>query len=105
MARREITQYFDDLDNSPLTEENHREIRFSIDEVDYIIDLSLDNAEKFDAALAPFLEVARQAPVDHLAKTEPAEIRKWAQEEGLAIAHRGKIPHSIVEAYLKAHVG
>ena len=35
MARREITQFFDDIDNSPLNEDEVIVIRFSVDGKDY----------------------------------------------------------------------
>lgn len=103
MARREITQYFDDLDQTPLDEDNLHVVRFSLNGSDYILDLSEQNASKFYELLEPYLNVARTAPVDHLAKIDPAEIRRWAQANGHPIANRGKIPFTIIEQYRAAH--
>ena len=108
MARREITQYFDDLDNSLLAEQDLQVIRFSLDGTDYILDLSTENAREFRATLDPFLRRARQAPATPYGRgprgrANPREIRRWAQSQGLAIAHRGKIPYDIVNAYNEAH--
>lgn len=108
MARREITQYFDDLDNSPIAEQDLHVIRFSLYGTDYILDLSAENARDFRAAIEPFLSCARQAPAAPYGtgphgRAHPREIRRWAQSQGLAIAHRGKIPYDIVNAYNEAH--
>lgn len=53
MARREITQYFDDIDGTPLTDDQVNTVRFSVDGSDYVIDLSEDNATRFLELLAP----------------------------------------------------
>lgn len=106
MARREVTQYFDDLDNTPLSEDQVHVIRFSVDGNDYIIDLSEQNAAQFREALEPYIKAARPAPSASRgsnARVHPKEIRRWAQSQGLAVAHRGKIPHEIINAYNEAH--
>ncbi len=107
MARREVTQYFDDLDNTPISEDQVHVIRFSVDGNDYLLDLSEKNAREFRDVLAPFIKVARPAPNGNGrgggARVHPREIRRWAQNQGLAIAHRGKIPHEIIAAYNEAH--
>ncbi|AGS35909.1 Lsr2-like protein [Corynebacterium maris DSM 45190] len=103
MARREITQYFDDLDGSALTEEELNVVRFSLDGTDYVLDLSEDNAREFRELLARYLEVAREETANVLEKADPADIRQWAQSKGMDVANRGKIPHSIMKAYQEAH--
>lgn len=103
MARREITQYFDDLDKTPLTEEQLRVIRFSLEGVNYTLDLSEENAEKFQALLQPYVEVASKAPRERGAKANPADIRAWAAKHGHQVAHRGKIPTKVIEAYHAAN--
>lgn len=107
MARREITQYFDDLDNTPITEEQVHVVRFSVDGNDYILDLSEKNAREFREILEPFVQAARPAPSAHGrsggARVHPREIRRWAQSQGKAVANRGKIPHEIIAAYNEAH--
>lgn len=103
MARREITQYYDDIDNSPLREDELHVVRFSMAGTDYVLDLSKENAREFHETLAPFIQAARQAPADAARRVNPREVRKWAQQQGMAIAHRGKIPFAIVDAYNEAH--
>lgn len=104
MARHTITQYVDDLDDTPLNEDEVQIIRFSFDGADYVLDVSKDNARKFYDVLEPFLTVAREDTKDVLEKANPADIRKWAQSKGMDVANRGKIPHEILQAYRNAHV-
>ncbi|RNE50038.1 histone-like nucleoid-structuring protein Lsr2 [Corynebacterium alimapuense] len=111
MARREITQYFDDLDNSPLTNEQVNTIRFSVDGSHYIIDLSEENAARFREILTPYVENASALPAPRKTTSRGAskakssnsrKIREWAQENNLKVAERGTIPSHIVEAYNQA---
>lgn len=105
MARREVTQYIDDLDNTPLTEDEVVVIRFSLNGTDYLLDVSPDNADKFHATLKPYVTAARKAPVDVTATVPAAEIRRWARENNHIVAHRGKIPREVIDAYELAHFG
>lgn len=103
MARQQIIQYFDDLDDSPLQEDEVKIIRFSVEGTDYVLDLSEDNARAFHEALEPFVAAAREDTKDVLEKTDPADIRKWAQNKGMDVANRGKIPQQVLQAYRDAH--
>ncbi|MFD6728531.1 Lsr2 family protein [Corynebacterium xerosis] len=112
MARREITQYFDDIDGTPLTDDQVNTVRFSVDGSDYVIDLSEDNATRFLELLAPYVEAARPAPVAGRSRarvtggakrSNSRRIREWAQAQNLEVSDRGTIPKHIVEAYNEAH--
>ena len=104
MARREITQYFDDLDNSPLTAAALNVVRFSV---------AADNAARFRDALSPFLEAARIVPaaprprrrggMSDANRTRTRQIRLWAQDRGIEVASRGKIPQNVIDAYDNAN--
>lgn len=115
MARREITQYFDDIDNSPLDDNEVNIIRFSIDGNHYVIDLSEKNAAEFRAALEPWISAARpaQAPqkgtggrqsgASAAAKRKQSRaIREWARANNMNVSDRGKIPASVIDAYDEA---
>ncbi|AUZ42528.1 Hypothetical protein CpOVI03_00608 [Corynebacterium pseudotuberculosis] len=104
MARREITQFFDDIDNTPLDESEVRVISFSFDGEDFTIDLSEENAEKFREAIRPYTEKAsrtmsQRTPVGH----DPKDVRQWAKSKKIDIAARGKIPQEVIDAYIQAH--
>ena len=114
MARREITQYFDDLDNAPLSDSEVNIIRFSIDGAHYVLDLSEENAAAFRAALDPWIAAAQVAPstqkaparqsnASTAAKRERSRaIREWARANGHDVSDRGKISATILEAYESA---
>lgn len=117
MARREITQFIDDIDNTPLSESEVNSIRFSIDGSSYVLDLSEKNAAEFRELLAPYVKVASPAPSSRRSgsrrsgsrssggakRSNSRAIREWAQAQGLKVADRGTIPSHIVDAYNEAH--
>ncbi|MDK8451458.1 histone-like nucleoid-structuring protein Lsr2 [Corynebacterium mastitidis] len=111
MARKETVQYFDDLNGTPLGEDDVQVVYFSLGEKSYVMDLSAENAEKFQDVLRPYLDVARpHVPMAKkrrsngaTRKSKAREIRQWALDNGKDIALRGQIPSEIVEAYNEAH--
>lgn len=106
MARREVIQFFDDLDNTPLSATEVKVIKFSIDGNNYIIDLSEQNAAKFEKALQPFLAVARKdtaTPKKTTHSPDPKLVRAWAQSQGIEVAARGKLSNEVIDKYLAAH--
>ncbi|MCQ9343044.1 histone-like nucleoid-structuring protein Lsr2 [Corynebacterium kozikiae] len=106
MARREITQYFDDLDNTPLTEEEVHIVNFTVNGVEYVMDLSAKNAEKFLEVLEPYLSSARKLSTGRRPafspKYDPKAVRVWAKGMGYEVSTRGKIPQHIIDEYLQA---
>lgn len=114
MARREITQYFDDIDQTPLAEGEVHVVQFSIEGRDYVMDLSAENAAKFRQQLQPYMSVARTITGSQRGRRRGAgshaqrsnvsrEVRKWAHDNGFTVASRGKIPQEIYDAYYQAH--
>jgi hypothetical protein len=106
----------DDLDQS----EGAETIRYSVDGKDYEIDLSEKNAQRFREALKEFIDASReveQPPVLTLTPTRTsrrqssggsgrddiAQIRSWAESQGLDVSARGRIKKEVIEAYDKAH--
>lgn len=63
MARREITQFYDDLDNQLIGEDELEVVRFSVNGRSYLMDLSRDNARRFHEAIAPFVEPHMPLPM------------------------------------------
>lgn len=113
MATRQIAQVIDDLDGTTLEEGEGKQLTFSIEGRAYEIDLSQKNADKFYAALAPYVDAAR--PIGSPSRsgsprrsrsTNPADlnaIREWARANGHTVSDRGRIPASIVDAYKAAN--
>jgi nucleoid-associated protein Lsr2 len=103
MAQNITVALEDDLDGGPADET----IRFGIGGTEYEIDLSKKNATAFRRKLAPFIEHARKAgkgqrrrPGRTAASRERSGgIRAWAQDQGIVVSARGRIPASVVEQH------
>lgn len=113
MAQRVIIELLDDMDGTTAATQT---VSFGLDGIAYDIDLSDKNAEKVRKALAPFIEKARRtgkAPKSasngskaaKAASTgpKPADVRKWAQDNGHEVPDRGRIPQEIQDAYAAAN--
>ena len=106
MARKVLVRLVDDLDGLP--SEDVATVTFSLDGLDYQIDLNESNASKLREGLADFVAAARRtggrikrgagASARAAANDGPA-IREWAREQGHQLAERGRIPSHIVDAF------
>ncbi|WP_259678139.1 Lsr2 family protein [Arthrobacter oryzae] len=108
LARKVYVQLIDDLTGADAEET----VRFSVDGVDYEIDLAAENAAGLRAALAPFIAHSRRvrsAPGNRSARTAPSgrdqtqKIREWAKANGYSPSSRGRISEDIKKAYDDAH--
>ncbi|KZE94504.1 Nucleoid-associated protein Lsr2 [Agromyces sp. NDB4Y10] len=106
MAKRIVETLVDDLDGS----EADRTIAFSINGDGYAIDLSSANAEKFEAALAPFVDAARRTSSGRGggsarrrsgggAAGDTKDAREWLRANGHQVSDRGRIPAPLLELY------
>ncbi|GAA5113634.1 Lsr2 family protein [Haloechinothrix salitolerans] len=115
MAEKVSVELIDDIDGSEADES----VVFSLDGVDYEIDLSAKNAAELRDSLGQFIEharrtggrkqpgkAARQAPKQAAKETGDREenraIREWAREQGYDVSDRGRIPAEIIDAYHQA---
>lgn len=120
MAQELVTILWDDFNRSVNADET---IRFSFDGVDYVIDLTEKNAEKFRKVMAPYVEhgrkegavskpptKAKSKPRDPVSKRQgagpPGEtkedrmaIRRWARANGFDISDIGQISQDVRDAY------
>jgi hypothetical protein len=110
MAQKIVTVYTDDLTGKESDEAGTHQ--FSLNGVNYEIDLTPENYDKLDAALRPFIEAGRK-----LGRTKTAgrtrragadgpsadEVRTWARENGYAVNDRGRVPKEIRDAFDAAH--
>jgi uncharacterized protein (DUF2252 family) len=106
MAQKTVVELIDDLDGS----EASQTVTFSLDGVDYEMDLNDENAGELRSSLARFIEAARRTGGRKRAVTEAKttglptkQIRAWALAEGLEVSPRGRIQASVVDAYLSAN--
>jgi hypothetical protein len=99
----------DDLTGGPADET----VEFGIDGRSYEIDLNARHAADFRRQLARFLENAslarpahRRPAVRTLASRERSrQIRAWAEEQGLDISGRGRLPREVIQQYESEHSG
>ena len=121
MAKKTVVEYIDDLDGSPILDDEVQTVEWSWRGVDYVIDTSATNLDKIENGKIPFTKVwnnssrvagRRRSPA-HTRRTEgstgtaadPSErslIRDWARESGYSIGLRGRIRADIVAAYHEA---
>ena len=123
MAKREIVELTDDIDGSSIADGSGETIDFSVNGVDYRIDLKDKNAREFHRKLDYYIEHAERvggrkrsahsaaildaaAAAAKSAKSDPEQtraIREWANANGHQVSDRGRIPAAIVEAFHAAH--
>ncbi len=109
MAQRVNVILVDDLDGDDAAET----VTFGLDGVDYEIDLNEKNAEALRGALARYVEAGRRvggrrrrgqrAASGGDSGPSPADIRKWARENGWDVPERGRVSAEVREAYAAAH--
>ena len=109
MAQKVEVHLEDDLDGGPADDT----VTFRLDGKDYEIDLSASNAEKLREALRPYAAAGRKvtrrsgtrSTGHRAAKGDPdtAKIRTWAKANGHEVSDRGRIHHSVKDAYYATH--
>ena len=122
MARQIVVEHVDDIDGTPIAEGKGETIAFSVNGIDYEIDLSAKNAKEFHKRLDHYIDHATKVggrknrsagtlttgdegnrrPVRR-DREHVGAVREWAQEQGYDIGVRGRIPTEIAEAYNAAH--
>jgi len=107
MAQKVVTTITDDIDGSAAEES----LEFSWEGLEYRIDLSEKNADKFRKAMAPYLTAAQRvggrARRAKAATARPASdaaaVRAWAVEHGYTVTDRGRISGEVRAAYEAAN--
>ena len=105
MAQRMQIILEDDFDGGNADET----VTFSVDGVDYEIDLSTDNAGGLRDALAPWVAHARKTGGRRKRGVKPAsgsstsDIRAWALDNGHEVSTRGRVSAEVREAFERAH--
>jgi nucleoid-associated protein Lsr2 len=106
MAQRVTVALEDDLDGGPADET----VRFAFGGAEYEIDLSKKTPAGSVRRSRPFIEHARKAgrgqprrPARTVATRQRSGVlRAWANDHGIAVSARGRIPASVVEQYQAA---
>lgn len=110
MAQKYIVQLVDDLTQEPIEDGAGETVRFSLDKVDYQIDLTTEHAEELRTALAVYVGAARKpdssAKLKAAAKAPKGDlraVRDWANTHGYTVSSRGRIPADVQDAYARAN--
>lgn len=119
MAQKIMVSLVDDIDGGEAAET----VTFAVDGVQYEMDLSTKNGEKFRKAITPFVDKARRVGRAKDSRTATAtahrsrsaasnggggkldltKVRAWARENGYQVSERGRVSGEIQKAYQAAH--
>lgn len=118
MAEKIIRQLIDDLDGKSIDQGFGERIGFSYQGAEYAIDLRPTNAEKFDAALKPFIQAAAKVGPGRRTRSgntsdkssgsgrsreQLQAIRDWATQNGHVVAPRGRVRQDVIDAFEASH--
>lgn len=113
-----VTEYYDDMDQKIVGEDEVETIEFSVGSKSYILDVRPTNKAKFDKAVGPFIEAAaivsggrgrpkgtptRKPSSSGHSKETLAQIRDWAGKNGYEVSPRGRVAAPILAAWEEAH--
>jgi hypothetical protein len=112
MAKKTTTQLVDDIDGTVLGEDGTT-VSFSVDGMDYLIDLGQEHANELREAFAPFIAAGRKAaggrrgpaprPLSKAATSgdaaERSEARAWLRDNGHKVGVRGRISAELMELF------
>ncbi|WP_422935645.1 histone-like nucleoid-structuring protein Lsr2 [Sinomonas sp. P47F7] len=110
MATKTVVTLHSDLSGEVLGQGTGESLTFSLDGVDYEMDLTADEAAGLRTAIAPYIGAARRvagwsATARRLrpAKPDLAKIRAWAEAHGYEVSLRGPLPRGVLKAFDEAH--
>jgi hypothetical protein len=124
MAQRTVVQLVDDIDGTEIGYNEGETVTFGLDGATYEIDLTDQNAKQLREAVQVYIPNARRIAGGHgrptgtgsvptqrrggspSTKRDPEQtkhIKEWARANGHAVAERGRISRSVLEAYEAAH--
>lgn len=104
MAQRIQVILIDDLTGGDASET----INFALDNVQYEIDLSAENAAQLRQDFEKWISAgrrvsSRRGSASRTRSNDSAKVRAWAKDNGFEVSERGRISAEIREAYAKAH--
>lgn len=109
MAKKTVEKFYSDLSGEEIDAPSPT-VSFVFDGVGYEVDLTPGERETFEKAVAPYIAIGRRAGGRSRSGTSLASngldakvVRAWAQEQGLDVPARGRVPASIIESYQLAH--
>lgn len=118
VAKQVYVQLVDDLDDKVIPDGTGEHITFTVNGVEYEIDLNDKNAKEFHRKLDYYIDhgtrtggrrTRKATPTTYTEspqKRDPSQtkaIREWAQASGYEVSSRGRIPAEVEEAFNAAH--
>lgn len=112
MAKTVSVTITDDIDGTPISEDDFVATSFSLNGTEYTIDLSPENQRRFAETMLPYTKAAstrtktakKPSKQDMNAEVSPnAIVREWAKKQGYEVSDRGRLPGNIMDAYYDAH--
>lgn len=113
MVRKMVVELVDDIDGSVIEAGEGEHITFSVNGVDYEIDLETKNAREFLTTVDFYIEHATKVggrkprPTPKAgsvqSRSRAREVREWAAASGHEVSSRGRIPADVQEAFDAAH--
>jgi hypothetical protein len=113
MAKKVSVELVDDIDGTVIADGSGSTVTFSLERKSYEIDLSDANLQKLQKALEPFISASRPVSAGNgRASTSRSRsnrgtdlnaVRAWARENGHTVSDRGRVPASVLEAYVAAN--
>lgn len=113
MAKKTVEKFYSDLSGDEIDTPSPT-VAFTFDGVGYEVDLTEAERQTFADAVAPYVAVGRRAGrasgrssssrrSSSASSVDAKAVREWAQEQGLDVPARGRVPSSLIEAYQSAH--
>jgi hypothetical protein len=116
MAKKTFVRLFDDLSGDEIDTDlvGIPTRSFSVDGVEYEIDLGTKNQEQFETDLAPYIAAARRLggrkqtrrspiangkPTNSPPRNQAGAIREWAIKKGVDVPARGRLPRTVIDLY------
>jgi hypothetical protein len=110
MAQKRVTIFIDDVTGEETAEGTTH--TFTLNGVEYEIDLSPDSYDQMLEAFGPYLKAGRKVgrskrrtkmARNHEGGPSTSEMRQWAKANGYDVNERGRIASEIRAAYEAAH--
>lgn len=105
------TVVLDDIDGSAAD----TTVRFGLDGADYEIDLNAAHASTFRDAMRRYVQAGRRVSPSQRRPgarsrgasggPDAAEVREWAQKEGVPVRERGRVPNEVIAKFRAANGG
>jgi hypothetical protein len=109
MAKKTVEKFYSDLSGDEVDTPSPT-VTFTFDGVGYEVDLTEAERQAFADAVAPYIAVGRRAAgraassrtASRKSGVDAKAVREWAQEQGLDVPARGRVPASLIQAYQDA---